>query len=521
MSRRGAASEVAPTIEFVAPNDAAFGASDVADFVGFEGRQAVAFDDDLPPRSRWLMAFAVVAVTGLIGGGVIAAAPWDSSTTASPATTAPTTPTTDPPAPTTTRERTLRERLGGALVEPTGWVIDEGAFGLAAAGAFSNGPELATSYLDEDWLDLWVSPGFAHNAGRWLAIVSRTGQGGADTLIEGAVRVDLGGRPGLLTTSDDGVFRLLFTGPDGTPFDVAGFGFSLAELIGITASTTMVDGRVSYGDARAAGEPLSGLAPAISKAIPWGNLAQETFGWSTASTNYLVPESLQWITLQRGPTDAEADVLASLLIAPEPESPMTLTIEGAPRSVTLGTLAGHGSIARWSDGGETTIITSSGLHPRYLAAIAAGTREATSAEWIDLVVQSQEGFQFANMPEVVPVNLGSGNLGDGSFWTADVYGASFVLSDNNTFGASFPVPAGDLPDLRTYSTESATFVVATSAWPATARTLRVTVGDGPPQDSTLVELGDTPTYMGIIGFADNGAFTAELLDVAGVVVARL
>lgn len=73
-------------IEFVTPRDGAFGASDLADFVGFDGEQAAEFGDE-PPRSKWLVAMAGVVVTGLIGVGIIAAAPWGSTPDAAPTTT--------------------------------------------------------------------------------------------------------------------------------------------------------------------------------------------------------------------------------------------------------------------------------------------------------------------------------------------------------------------------------------------------------------------------------------------------
>ena len=46
-------------IEFLAPNDAAFGVADAADFVGFDGGDDLAFGDDgprssgSPPSPRW------------------------------------------------------------------------------------------------------------------------------------------------------------------------------------------------------------------------------------------------------------------------------------------------------------------------------------------------------------------------------------------------------------------------------------------------------------------------------------
>jgi hypothetical protein len=56
-------------IEFLPPRDHAFGEADAADFVGLDGSDDTAFEDQ-PPRSRWLTVLAVVGVTGLLALGI-------------------------------------------------------------------------------------------------------------------------------------------------------------------------------------------------------------------------------------------------------------------------------------------------------------------------------------------------------------------------------------------------------------------------------------------------------------------
>ena len=110
-------------IELLRPNEAAFGGAGAGGFIDVDDDVPVdAFDEE--PRPRWTMALAALLVTGLLAGGVVAAAPWAGDETATPpSTTTPQSTTTTTPPPRTT---VPRDPLAGVETEPSGWVATPG-----------------------------------------------------------------------------------------------------------------------------------------------------------------------------------------------------------------------------------------------------------------------------------------------------------------------------------------------------------------------------------------------------------
>ncbi|MEK7425257.1 MAG: hypothetical protein AAB131_15610 [Actinomycetota bacterium] len=528
--RRSSTREAAG-IEFLAPNDAAFGASGTADFVGLAGHDVAEFGDADAPRSAWLGALAGVVVTALVVGGVIAAAPWSSGPDgAPPATTAPSTsivPTTTPA--TTAGEPTLSEQLGGAPVDPVGWVLDDTGTELAFAGAYSDPNASSSRGPDEDRIDLWATPGATRTTGRWMAISSMIGQAGYEPLVADAIRLDVAGGPALLTAAGDATFSLLFTGADGTPYEIVGFGLTLDELVHVAGTVTMDHSTIVYGGLDAPGGPLDPLDQLISTSSPWGGLGGAFGGFAEASSDYYDSRAERFVFVQRGPVTPGTDVLASFVLSGGgmsnlgPGGSMTIvTTAGDARTIAVGVLSNAPggspqSVVRFVEDGQQITLLGWGTSLSALVELASRVHQATSEEWTRLVIESQQAFNVGS-PNSTVTQLGGGTLADGRAWQSTGDGKWLQIYGEH-FGSQVRLTDRPMPDLRVYSTPTASFVVATSAWPGTAVTLRVTVHDQAPVEVPLVEVGDTRRLMAVHGFSETGAFGAELLDADGTVVA--
>jgi hypothetical protein len=274
----------------------------------------------------------------------------------------------------------------------------------------------------------------------------------------------------------------------------------------------------------------------ISESVLTGSLEAEVAGThQVAQTGYFDPTAQAWVNLQRSTETPEAALLATLLITPSPEatavglpSDIGVTISsGEVRDLVVGT-TGDGlqtTTIRWTKDGQILTLTGSGVSATTLIDLATASRPAFAPEWRQLVIDSQQGLSVGGTDtDLVPTIVGEGLFDEGLSWQAQHFGSSLGIygsGHGGSFGSSFAVSQGPMPDLRTYSTKSATFVVATSAWPGTAVTLRVTVEGLDPVDVPLVQLGDTPTYMAVHGFSETSPYTAELLDANGIVVSAI
>lgn len=221
-------------IEFLPPRDHAFGEADTADFVGFDGTDDTTFDDE-PPRSRWLTVLAVVGVTGLLAGGVIAAAPWETDEAADVA-----------PPTTVVRELDPPVDASASVDDPTtpdlatgtpGWLPrSPSRFELARAA--SNGRVVPGG----DSLFMWTSVNATRTSGRWV-VVDERGASAYRDLMRDATVIDVGGRRGLLAESDDGVVELRVQHRTGDDFAVISYGLDLDEVLAVAGSVERaVDG---------------------------------------------------------------------------------------------------------------------------------------------------------------------------------------------------------------------------------------------------------------------------------------
>ncbi|TPW08989.1 MAG: hypothetical protein FD127_4292, partial [Acidimicrobiaceae bacterium] len=208
--------------------------------------------------------------------------------------------------------------MQGLAFEPAGWLIDDPAGDLQLAGGFSN-PGGGSLGPGSDWLDVWTTPGDVGTGGRRLAL-STLAEGETQLqLVLDAVRVQLDGGPALFNAPTDETFMLRFTGTDGTPFEMAGAGFTLDEVTRI-ANTVTRPYTIDYGDLQGSGGPFEAMQRTISRSVPYGALNFTMFGSTEAYTNYYDPGTNGSVTVLRGPVwSPDAMVIASLLLDTPPE----------------------------------------------------------------------------------------------------------------------------------------------------------------------------------------------------------
>ena len=535
-------------IEFVTPREGAFGASDMADFVGFDGQQATEFGDE-PPRSPWLLAVAAIVVTALIGAGIIAAAPWDGAPESAPTTTiaavAPTPATT--PAIVTTGDATpvttrgpAQDQFDGVPTEPAGMLLDNPG-DLQLNWVYSDPTAAANSFDNMLELDVWAMPGATRSTGRWLAIAVADPSRRFRSMVGDAIRVDLDGRAAVLGTSADGVFTLSVTTSDGSRLEMTGSGFAIDELARIAETVQVRTSGIDYGYLTGSGGPLELFPQPISAlASVFDNLAAAAFGRVEASVSYVDRYRLKYVAVLVAPRPQQAATLTEFLLPPWPaaiaqgieRTTVVRSADGTERLVTLGSLPAQGinAIAQWTENDRVITVLGTDVTPLELFALAADTRSAGADEWRDLAIRSSNGQLHVDVtPMAASTSVGAGTLADGATWQAEARpGWLEVYGDD--FGGQVILDAGPEPALRTYSTGEATFVVATSAWPAgVERSLRVqlsTIVDGvavplEPVVVSMVQIGETTDYVAVHGFSELADGVAEIVDANGTIVATL
>ncbi|MEN9506213.1 MAG: hypothetical protein RI958_2139 [Actinomycetota bacterium] len=250
-------------IEFLAPDEHAFGESASAEFCGFDD-SVDGFDDD-PPRSRGTMIAAAAIVVAVLAAAVLVARPWagageaDRSTApastiaappdAGPSGTGPSGTGTTNPAPVTTSP----QRAAPAAAD-----ID-GAYGLQGAPGVwvltESGPGYDTQ-RPAGWGEVWATEGTERTVGRWFAVTLLPFRSSEPTETPtGDVDVDIDGTVARLSVADDGVSTIQFDRgqPDADRLVVvSGFGvdvLALARSLGISDDRPqLVDDRPVFRD---------------------------------------------------------------------------------------------------------------------------------------------------------------------------------------------------------------------------------------------------------------------------------
>ena len=482
-------------IEFLPPREGAFGSGEQVDFVGFDGDDDRGFDDE-PPRSRWLTILAVVGVTALLAGGVIAAAPWDGEEVATPPTTVPA-PTTTTPRPTTTvaPEPTLPP---GYDTSPPGMLL-AGSSSFQLAGAQSDQGYFSVG----DPLEVWMSPDAARASGRWVVIDSREQMGDFQTLREGAVRIDVGGRQALMTVATDGVVEVTLPPTDGVAFAITTFGLELTEIARI-AATIAIDARgIDHGDLLDPGGPFDGLELRAAENIdwyPWGGVVGMPDAWSY----FVDPATGLWVqvTVDR-PTLTErllADLVAAVPVDVVALDPDELAVLAAltdrvadPSTIVVATdsreMAYHVVRFALPDGQIVTVSSTADLDDTL--ELSAQLELAAPAAWRDASIESTNGpgVQVESEP---PTDIGAGGLGMDR-WTAQIDQTWFSIGGPDYyFNSQFEPVSG--PTVTAYRSLGHAFLLLTNTWPNDGLRVVVEQPGAESQELDLRQVGDTPVY---------------------------
>jgi hypothetical protein len=527
-------------IEFLPPNDAAFGMADVADFVGFDGADEAMFGDE-GPRSKWLPAAATIVVLALLGGGVIAAAPWDDSGSPAPSPTtsvapATTVATTDR-APTTTEPALTIDQAG-----PPGYVLDDpGTFQVAGAWAIGAEFRPSEAYAD-DRFDLWTSPGATRTTGQWLAIATHRSRSDYDETIPNGIRVAVGNGTGVVSTSADGVSRLLFEATDDTPFELSGFGLDLASLLTVAAQVGAgPDDTIDYGTLPDG--TLAALTPAVSEHVPNGGLNPfRLLAQPQAGVYYVDPTTHSTIELTANrPTALDVAVLDFLfqpvvdLTSQDQAQLDALTRDG--RRFRLSTMPDFpGTIVATatqpgdelmldtigSQSGDSITMWGTNVSASAMIRTLSRIRLATDDEWVDLIDRSNRGVLIVDNPSPPSTLIGSNDRPDPgeARYRIEMIPAFppyiFVSTDRSGWAAPLPEIPSDAT-VRRFASPTVTYLIATVRQPSPIRQMRVTLEGMPPVDIAMVHVDKSVDAAGY-GFTEMLPDTVEFLDENGDVV---
>jgi hypothetical protein len=512
-------------IEFVAPRSDAFGSDDAAEFVGVDGFDDDAFDDE-PPHSPWLTGLAALAVAGLLAGGVIAAAPWNGEDAAPPTTSeAPTPPTTPRAAP---GERTDDPLLPASLERPPGWLpVGDGA-GFAVAGATSAIGDAPTG----DAFAFWTTEGATRTSGRWLAIDEiPTGYAELrrDASVIDVVRAD-GSWPAVLTTSDDGVVELSVARPDPLQpwFALTGFGWSLAELLELAAGMDVAPGSIGYQDALVVdGGLLAGLVEAYNGTTDWDPGATVT-GRGRAFT---------WLGSDR--TGSQAAIVVSALATPalfisqfvvrvpiadrelrRAERDAINDLAGSGRAVSLFRVARDSRLigAAWYDGGGNEVMVVTNARPGELLDLVASLEPAPPADWAEAMADEGTSIRAGDVDDR-PVLIG-GSIDEG--WSVQVSSSSLWISAGDGWLSTGWPPSEGRAAIRYANSEGAYLVLVDAT--------RGSV-DGRLPETAVVRQGEFTQEVPLVGLFDGTRaaavrvdprqpFTVDWLGADGTVISR-
>lgn len=519
-------------IELLAPNTGAFGVGGDLLLVDDDGVDDAAFDDE--PRPRWTMAVAGLLVTGLLAGGILAAAPWSDDTSATPpTTTSPDTTTTTDVAPRTT---VPHDPLAGVPTEPAGWVIGTGGF-WEFGGASSYG-DMGGTVDTGARIDLWADRGTTRtDGGPWLSVQSQPYTDGR--LIADGVRTTFGGRSGVVATDADGVTHVVVDlGVTGPTLLIDSSGLPLDQIVALAAGITPPErfdrtGAIRYGDLRTRAG-VFGLPLRVSRPAGYGWTA--LFGVPLASS-YWSQDSGSSVGVDVWSVDEPA--LAALPLTLDPIEiparlqPMVDALADMGRDVEAYTTIGLRSttVVAWRDGDRLISLTGDGPTATLaqLLVAARSARLAGDVEWRELLVQSQEGIDTGGGGQGTPAPtvLQTGVFADdGGQWDALLAEQFFWINGPNGTGSFTTIELDDQPSVQRFVSPAITVWVAVDPTGA-ATTMRITPVDTSVGTSVVTSVGtsvDVAMEHFVTGTAAvyprliDVAATVELLDASGAVV---
>ena len=463
-------------------------------------------------------------------------------------------------------------------IGPPGYLIDHPPNGFQVQG----GDAQAVGVFGGGWFELWASPGATRTSGRWFA----TGSGATPPgfgMTASANRITINGVPALIRKSADGLdeittsFAALYvdaarhlgrveasTTPSetnatvtreatyGGVLTVTGFGFTRDELTSL-AAITIVDGKPTFVGADAL---VSGTKQLISRSTPFIDLGGQVYAPGGQGTSYTTADGSGLIRVSVTAQTANDLTVAQLLLPPSPDprasnlSDRTIEVGSGSHAhpVTVSSDSDGNTILQWHDAGNT-ITMSGSLGLDAMLQSAGSVRQATPAEWLDLLVERRQpptvqlpdpSVQLPDPSAQPPLtNIGSVTTIDGNRWVLRLVSdltELLVLSAGKyeTSGGweiAQPFVFDPAQPLSEYVAIDVTVVVVAlrdpAPAPAPATSVRITVaGDAPvtialTKLATSEALGRPDYYAAGYAFSGIAPYTAELLDSGGAVLQQL
>jgi hypothetical protein len=511
-------------IEFLPPRDGAFGDRDAADFVGLDGGDDGAWGDDEPPRSRWLTALAVLGVTGLLAGGVIAAAPWDATDTAPPETTA--APTTTVARPPSLRDLETEPTLPRDWpTTPAGWIPAEGSR-YQVTYAFSTGEGFV---MDPSWgtsVAVYASEGeLTRTSNRWLAIEAFPSGVWNQQIRPSSVTTTTGERRVLVSTSADGVVTVdveMFPDTGEAPVRISGFGVDLGTLLTVAAEVDLEwngnTRRLGF-DAVDASGALDGLTPRVTDGVMRLGFDAE-HGLPLAATDLVDDTGRRWARVSVLRQNAD-EALLSELLRRRPVDVSSLPLELQRRLDDLArrglpielfrSFDGPALLARAQLTSDTVLVaTADGTSDeRDVIDVIESVQPASDDEWVELLVQSSNGL--LDSPELVSEAEDITPLGNGPDWDSNVMRGTFTIGSASG-GVWEPFTHGQGPELVEYRSFDVAYLRATTTFPDEARLIVVTQDGRDRQRAKLIEIPGTGVLAAVVEVDPTLPYTVAWVD---------
>lgn len=529
-------------IEFLTPRDSIFGGDSPLDFSGIDVDDRRA-DDDVAPRPRWLTGAAVLAVIGLVGGGVLAAAPWsgDGATPSQPDVSVSNSPPVDAAdaeldAGVATSTPSVIDAAGPSVRPLTGFVFDPLPPGFAIQDAYSvasdqDGNEARSS----GWGEVWATDTATRSSGSWFSVTLLPFDSSPFESLDlgaAATRVDLGGRFGIVRDLGDGVLQMTIplshSGRQQTMV-VRTFGRSLDAMVALTSSIgveqdhpQLVDDRPVYLDQ----SQLDGYELVASGATDRDLLDAYHVGPTNASTFYETGDADSYIAIQVSPRDTSLESLGRLAVGPVRIFPDSGSVSSdfTGADLVLG-VSPSGSnpniIARWH-ADDTTVSVRTTMPLGDLLALLPTVRHTTAREWsvvrrrVDNTQTSGSSAASGVPASGIPVG---GSTSDGRKWSALFqppdgaqlwFGDRTATADGLSSEQSIAVGSFDRGTV-------AMALDAPGAHAMPAASMRVRIGGQIVMEAAMIDIGQldpTSSFAGRVGalmFDQTGPFDIEVV----------
>jgi len=515
-------------IEFLAPRADLFGASD--GFTTIAGDEPVidAFSDvDDRPRSRAGTALAVLGLVGLIGIGIVVAAPWSNDADdAAPATTA--TPTTTKPSAaadpagasdSADPESAITPAASSPDVDPEdadlspngpGFVVLRPPAGMVAAGAFDQGPErVPTAHLD-----IWATPGADRTTGTWVAVATTAYADGRSDLVADATVVDVGGVPALVTQDRDDVTVLTWRPEPGVRIAISSHGVALDHLLALAPTIALVDGETRYSAQLTTNEGVP-LEHVLDEATATGDITAQVVQHADRIAAYEDTSGATSLVIGTRTVRDSDPTISRFLLATAQTSAGTavareVTVNGISVAVGSLPLSPRANIVQWRDGDDWITVIGTVPIDRLIRALRTG-RMATDEEWDALIDLALDPDMTDESPAFVTIGNGSvGGIGWGAALSEE---AGYLVLRSEEFYYSDNVAPDPAQPIRLYRSIAATYVVALVDDPSLT-SLVVHTADGTTVDAELVPVPDGQWLGAAIAVEGGGEITTELVTAA-------